>query len=55
MSRKPEASLEDVASPVAWIRFMADARARLKDDVPLEVSGTLTRLCLLYTSDAADE
>ena len=44
MSRKPEASLEDVASPVAWIRFMADARARLKDDVPLEVSGTLTRL-----------
>ena len=44
MSRKPEASLEDVASPVAWIRFMADARARLKDDVPLEVSLSLIHI-----------
>ncbi|ABM56890.1 flagellar protein export ATPase FliI [Verminephrobacter eiseniae] len=33
-----------VERPGAWTRFMAEARARMAEGVPLESSGTLTRL-----------
>ncbi|MGA0571417.1 flagellar protein export ATPase FliI [Variovorax sp. VNK109] len=32
------------ADPASWAQFLQDARARLHDDIPLEVRGTLTRL-----------
>ena len=33
-----------IDTPLAWTRFMDDARARVAEGAPLETRGTLTRL-----------